>query len=514
MTRILNRKKILARLLEIGEIPFGKYRGELISDVAAKDPRYLRWLRDGTDYGTENRELIQAALQQADLAQIEAAPEIHLTAHQQECADKVLTAVADGAPIVRLEGGAGYGKSYATKEIANRLRRKGIAVQAMAVSYVATQVLAEQLDPYGVESATVARALKFDVSYENGEQIYHHSPDTAIVAQALLSPGNALIVDECSMINDRDANLLLEYAYNCGGHLILVGDSHQLPPVKQEHLSQCCGPLSEDRVAELTVPMRYSRDSHLFQIEQGARNKPYELLFGNHSALLAPSDQLSLVQNMDQMMARYTRYFKEDPKAQHRMLLFRRRDVTDANNRIRQNLFGADADIVEEDEQLMILRTGDTPAESDKSVRYYSGQTYRVLEKQRAKYTIDIAGASYTIPHWIVQLDDKRPPVRIIFGITENQMDPMKLGGPEFQTALQAAREQGLEDEDWTAYKILLGDFVRVAYQYATSIHRAQGQTVDYAYCHPASLLSVRGIMGKALAYVAMTRAKKHLTVL
>ena len=50
------------------------------------------------------------------------------------------------------------------------------------------------------------------------------------------------------------------------------------------------------------------------------------------------------------------------------------------------------------------------------------------------------------------------------------------------------------------------------AYQYATTVHRAQGQTCDYAYCAPRSLVAIPGLIGEALAYVALTRARKRLT--
>lgn len=493
-------------------VPLGKYRGRTLKWVAENDARYLEWLRNGTNYGRDNAAQIDEALATARLAKVAAAPPINLTEHQEERAEIIRAGIAAGNNILRLDGGAGYGKSYVTQALAADAIRNGVTVRAMAVSYVATQVLAEQLEPLGVECGTCARMMKFTVLRDGGVETYEHSEDTYGAVAEMLLPGNMLVVDEASMVNDRDADLLLHTACDLGGALVLVGDAHQLPPVKQEHLSVCCLPGSSDVTATLTKPMRYSEDSHLFQIEQAARANPAELVYGN-SGVLLPSSELTVAGTVEEVYARYMERYLADPTAKHRMLLFRRADVNKANNAIREAIYGAGAGIVEEDEQLMILRTGDTPANVDNAIRYYSGQIYRVMSKTEASYEIHIDGADFKIPHYRVRFDNNAPAVRIVFGITESTMDTGKRGGLEYQRALRAAREYGIGLGECGPYRQLLDDFVRVAYTYATSVHRVQGQTVDYAYCSPRTLMTVRGLMGKALTYVATTRARKHLTV-
>ena len=503
----------LDSLSDIEEIiSFGKYRGNSLKWVAENDARYLEWFRNGTDYGRENTEQIDEALAAARLAKVTAAPPIDLTEHQEERAEIIRAGIADGNNVLRLDGGAGYGKSYVTQDLAADAIRNGMTVRAMAVSYVATQVLAEQLEPLGVECGTCARMMRFTVRHEGGVEIYEHSENTYDVVAEMLRPGNMLIVDEASMVSDRDAAILIETARDLGGVLVLVGDAYQLPPVKQEHLSMCCLPDTVDVTATLTKPMRYSEDSHLFQIEQAARANPSELVYGS-SGVLLPSSELTVARTMEEVYARYMERYRDDPVARHRMLLFRRDDVNAANNAIRDALYGPGAGIVEEDEQLMILRTGDTPANEDNAIRYYSGQIYRVLDKTQALYEIRIGDADFRIPHYRVRFDNNAPAVRVVFGITEATMDTSKLGGLEYQRALSAAQEYGRGLGEWGPYRQLLDDFVRVAYTYATSVHRAQGQTVDYSYCSPRALMTVRGLMGNALTYVAMTRARKHLTV-
>ena len=501
------------------EVPFKRHRGKTVMELALEEdgPGYLRWAQKATDWGTTFSGTIDKALQRVVERKISEAPPLRLTSHQEQISDTLLLHAAPGS-VLRLNGGAGYGKSYVTRKIATELAKRGYTCHAAAVSYVATQVLAQQLNPYGVESATIARTLKYTKRWENGNEVYEHSADTPREASALLSQGKALIVDECSMLAEQDANLLVSSVRRGGGLLVVVGDDAQLPPVKQEHLSS----FHEDATSTLTIPMRYSQDSDLYQVEQTARTTPWGL--ADVLQRTAGSSQVARVPDSRELVNEYIGNYRTDPDALHRILLFRRRDVVGANNAVRRGLFGADANVIEEDEQLMVLATTDTPYADDDTAnthRYYSGQTFRVTDLEEDTYRITIDGAPFEIPHYRVQFDDDAAPVRIVFGVTEQQMDLDKLGSGEFQAALSAAGAYGRKTNatgdrlgSWEPYKQLQGDFLRVAYTYATSVHRAQGQTLDYAYTIPRPLLAVPGLMGRALSYVANTRAKQRLTVL
>ena len=512
-------------------IPFGKYRDQKLDDVAISDPGYLNWMLMASAQGTfthpwpeDNADAIRESLSGAakrKAAQVRAS--LTLTDHQTEVAGALISAIFAGEQITHLSGGAGYGKSYVTAQVAIDLINAGYKVRATAVSYVATQVLAAQLDPCGVECATLARTLRFQKEFVEGQEIYSLSPDSPDYAREALSEGCALIVDECSMISNDIALFLFDTVKQYGGRLVLVGDGAQLPPVKQDTLSICC--TQPTTIETLKIPMRYSADCDLYGVEQAARNNPWDLMRALDFDAYAGSDMVSVYSGMDGVVERYVSNYRADPRALHRMLLFRRADVVSANNSIREALFGADAPLVVEDERLMILATTDFPfgVPREQSTRLYSGQSFSVTETREMTgadaYQIVIGGDVFHIPHYTVRLHDcaTSRPVRVIFSVTENTADQGKLGGPEFQAALSAARAFATAEDEfgnvtgsWAPYRQLLGDFVRVAYQYATSVHRAQGQTTDYAYAAPRGLLAVPGIMGRSLAYVALTRARKQ----
>jgi hypothetical protein len=491
-------------------IPFGKYRGQTLQEVS-DDTGYLRWLLSlsgegvAADFVHYNREAIEAVLCAEADAKAATADPIIVTPHQQDAVDLLYSLIKAGEPVVRLSGGAGYGKSYTIKKLLMTLREQdGIQSCAAATSYVATQVLAQGLDPYGIESATIARTLKLQKIFEDGVESYNLSQDSREAARDLMSPGRALVIDEDSMVGDEIATLLLEEG--SGGTLILVGDRHQLPPVGQDRVSLCCA-TPDTLTAELTEPMRYSRESVLYALEQTVRHCPNRLIEELNNTELGES--IIRTQTADDMVEKFVDNYKNDSQASHRMLLFRRQDVIDANNSIRLLIYGYFAEDVEPDERLMILRTSDFPyvkkSQMGDTTRYYSGENFVVEECEKSSHL--------GIPHWRLKLKGRPNPVRVIFAVSESKMDETRLGGVEYSTAMRQSYELGRETKNWEPMRQLQADFLSVAYTYCTSIHRAQGQTVDYAYSIPGQLMSVKGLLGQALLYVALTRAKKQCVV-
>jgi hypothetical protein len=471
-------------------IPFGRYRDTPLHDIAQTDEgrAYLRWvlsLQGGSgsasDFADNYADAIQATLDAAITALSKDAPPILVTPHQQAAVDLLYQQVLAGVPVVRLEGGAGYGKSYAVKKLLLQLREAGIQSKACAISYVATQVLARDLEPYGFTAETVARTLKLAKVFNDGVETYEMTRDSLDAAKALTSTGNLLCVDEASMVNDEMAAMLMESVN--GGTLLLVGDRYQLPPVGQETTSICC---DTPNPATLNEPMRYSRESMLYLLEQVARYEPHRIF--EIAANPFSDGEIVRVNSPDELIGQYIINYLNKPTTSHRMLLFKRQDVTDANNHVRRLIYGPFAEDLERGEQIMILRTSDHPYVKNATLgevkRYYSGETFTVQECEQSIHL--------GIPCWTVKLEGREKPVRCIFAVSEVKADEARIGGVEYTVAMANAFQTGRETGN------------------ATSIHRAQGQTVDYSYTLPMTLMQIKGLIGKALLYVALTRARKQ----
>ena len=117
--------------------------------------------------------------------------------------------------VMVLTGGPGTGKTTTTKAIIGALRSSGMKVLLAAPTGRASKRMSEAT---GMEAKTIHRMLEY-----NPKDGYQRNADNPL-------SGDALIVDECSMIDILLMNNLLK-AVPDGMRLILVGDIDQLPSV-------------------------------------------------------------------------------------------------------------------------------------------------------------------------------------------------------------------------------------------------------------------------------------------
>ena len=133
-----------------------------------------------------------------------------------------------------LTGGGGVGKTYLLQKIINKYR--GTYFFCVAPTHKATSVLREKIK-YGENSEilTLAKFLGLKQEYdENGQQIFKTNNTTKYFIKKKENHNDTgkefnycLIVDECSMINDK----YLSYIRSVGIKVIYIGDSYQLPPI-------------------------------------------------------------------------------------------------------------------------------------------------------------------------------------------------------------------------------------------------------------------------------------------
>ncbi|MBO7373759.1 MAG: AAA family ATPase, partial [Oscillospiraceae bacterium] len=122
--------------------------------------------------------------------------------------------------IVAVTGGPGTGKTTSLRAVVKLFDRMKLETLLAAPTGRAAKRMAELT---GVEAATIHRMLGAKLSEESGKPVFTKNRNDRLKC-------DALIVDECSMIDIRLMFALLE-ALPESARLILVGDASQLPSV-------------------------------------------------------------------------------------------------------------------------------------------------------------------------------------------------------------------------------------------------------------------------------------------
>ena len=122
--------------------------------------------------------------------------------------------------IVAVTGGPGTGKTTSLRALVRLYERMGLKTLLAAPTGRAAKRMEEAA---GVEAATLHRLLGAGRSEEGGATVFSYNRDNRLRC-------DALIVDECSMLDIRLMHALLE-ALPERARLILVGDASQLPSV-------------------------------------------------------------------------------------------------------------------------------------------------------------------------------------------------------------------------------------------------------------------------------------------
>ncbi|HEY1848141.1 MAG TPA: ATP-dependent RecD-like DNA helicase [Opitutaceae bacterium] len=144
-----------------------------------------------------------------------------------------------------LTGGPGTGKTSALRSLVSILKAKGVRVHLAAPTGRAAQRLAETTGGF---ASTIHRLLKFDPA----------AGFTANESHPLAT--DFLIVDEASMLDTRLAAALMQ-AVPSRAHLLLVGDTDQLPSVGAGNVLQDLIASSGAPVTRLSVIFRQEGQS-------------------------------------------------------------------------------------------------------------------------------------------------------------------------------------------------------------------------------------------------------------
>lgn len=169
------------------------------------------------------------------------APFVH-NDQQVDALNKINDFLHSDKDVMTLSGYAGTGKTSIMEMIAEKAKQDGIGIVFTATTNKATQVLQSKVGYLGFPVMTANKA--FGIALEPGDKAVYDADDlkTRLVDNKI-DGYNAAIIDEASMINQENFDILTNIAKETGLKIIFVGDIAQLPPVEKNRDSTKLSPV-------------------------------------------------------------------------------------------------------------------------------------------------------------------------------------------------------------------------------------------------------------------------------
>ena len=143
---------------------------------------------------------------------------------------QVVAALGGTAQLLVIEGAAGAGKTTTLAAASELLERQDSRMVVVTPTLKAARVAEDQLGTFAFTSAWLVHQHGFRWD-EDGHWSRDPVPREELPAPARLLPGDLLLVDEAGMLDQDVARALLTIADETNARVALVGDRHQLPAV-------------------------------------------------------------------------------------------------------------------------------------------------------------------------------------------------------------------------------------------------------------------------------------------
>ena len=398
-------------------------------------------------------------------------------------------------------GLAGAGKSTLLRAVREAYESAGHRVTGIALAGKAAEELEASA---GIESRTIASWL-FAVKQGREE----------------INPGDVITLDEAGMVNNATMLEVLETVERGGAKLILVGDGEQLQAI------------------QAGCPFRDLSVQHGFaEIETIRRQKnawqrqaTLDLARGRAKEAVAAYREAGRIHKFGSAAGAQDRLVSDylaDQSASRIVLAHRRVDVASINQAIRESLVEGghvaagkpyrSGEVVEDEP--FDFRAGDTvrfsKADTDLSVKKNDNATYLGFEDERHRVRSDdgreirVSRADYSyLRHTEEALDDT-----LIAGVGDRVLftrndSVLGVKNGTLGTVESFRRDEltiQLDDGD-KLITVKHEDYPHVALGYATTIHKAQGMTVDRSFVLGSAT------MDKHLGYVALSRHRENVDV-
>lgn len=396
-----------------------------------------------------------------------------------------------------LTGEGGTGKTTCVMDAVKQWVADGQRVLLAAPTNKAVKQMEKAAAPFRfpegkVEACTLAHALGLAL-LPSGEE-----KKIKKVGPCIIDQFNVLVMDESSMVSKYALfERILPAVEKAGVYLVVVGDTWQLPPVR-EHKSEAFDLYPG---IALTTVERFGKDSPIATLTHGLRgsliaDRPYSF----------NSDEVGVetVLPVDFVKA-VVSSFGEDVN-NTRALAWTNSKVDTINGAVRQSIYGPQAAKFEVGERVV---TG-APIFDELTDELVLGTDEECIVKAMTESSVHDEHGGRDYETYQLVLD----PVYAAAGSIHCHVIHDR-SVRQFNRDLDSIRERaGRDHREWFWFHKLKDLFADIRYSYCITVHRSQGSTFDTVLVDVPNILRNKSRSERnRLLYVACSRASKRLVL-
>lgn len=334
-----------------------------------------------------------------------------------------------------LSGYAGTGKTSLMEMIAQKGRKQYRPVVFCATTNKAAAVLNERVSKAGFKAATLNKVFGISVEVDSKSNTYNARNLVNVLKDADITPGTTVIIDEASMINEENYDILNNIAKQNDLKIIYVGDSAQLAPVGEDKISKVFRN-GEGKVITLTQVERTDDNAILKEATELRNGNPLSGVSsfndkGEGVAYISPNHQ----DEINNIVAHYVKGLKHNSNY-FRILAFTNKAVSAYNNQVRE-LLGYTSPIPQVGEPMTGYNNWGYEWKT-KSYRFINSESYKVSKIDKShKITTNLNdGTAVTMEVIPLTLEDSLGNIDT-FNFIDIKSNPSNL-----QAAIQLANEK------------------------------------------------------------------------
>ena len=334
-----------------------------------------------------------------------------------------------------LSGYAGTGKTSLMEMIAQKGRKQYRPVVFCATTNKAAAVLNERVSKAGFKAATLNKVFGISVEVDSKSNTYNARNLVNVLKDADITPGTTVIIDEASMINEENYDILNNIAKQNSLKIIYVGDSAQLAPVGEDKISKVFRN-GEGKVITLTQVERTDDNAILKEATELRNGNPLSGISsfndkGEGVAYISPNHQ----DEINNIVAHYVKGLKHNSNY-FRILAFTNKAVSAYNNQVRE-LLGYTSPIPQVGEPMTGYNNWGYEWKT-KSYRFINSESYKVSKVDKShKITTNLNdGTAVTMEVIPLTLEDSLGNIDT-FNFIDIKSNPSNL-----QAAIQLANEK------------------------------------------------------------------------